>query len=117
MDGEWPVNRGFREGNEANRTVGLAEFSRLVGTGHAEFEPARTNKTVMTTHALAQTIHLRHELPLEDLLSLLPQFPSEAAHAAAASRSEADHAFWTTFTFGSIQAAVLFGLIYAYFAL
>jgi hypothetical protein len=103
--------------NEANRTAGRAEFSTPGGMGRAEFKPARTNKTVMTTQALAQTIHLRHELPLEDLLSLLPQFPSEAAHAATASRSEADHAFWTTFTFGSVQAAVLFGLIYAYFAL
>ena len=74
----------------------------------------------MTTHALAQTITLRHELPLEELLRLIPDLtgPAESRSSAPASTlAQADQAFWTTFTFGSVQAAVLFGLIYAYFAL
>lgn len=71
----------------------------------------------MTTQALAHTISLRHELPLEDLLSLFPQFPTASTAASLAeSRAGTDQTFWTTFAFGSIQAAVLFGLIYAYFA-
>jgi hypothetical protein len=74
----------------------------------------------MTTQALAHTITLRHELPLEELLRLIPDLsaPSEQrATVQAAGLSQTDQMFWTTFTFGSVQAAVLFGLIYAYFAL
>jgi hypothetical protein len=74
----------------------------------------------MTTQALSRTIHFRHELPLEELLRLLPQMAGatgEAAQDQATAWGEADHHFWTTFGFGCVQAAALFGLIYAYFAL
>ena len=74
----------------------------------------------MTTQALANTITLRHELPLEELLSLIPDLSTASTHrtaAGTASLTQADQMFWTTFTFGSVQAAVLFGLIYVYFAL
>jgi hypothetical protein len=74
----------------------------------------------MTTQALSRTIHFRHELPLEELLRLLPQIAGsngEAAQEQATARGDADQDFWTTFGFGCVQAAALFGLIYAYFAL
>jgi hypothetical protein len=72
----------------------------------------------MTTQTLAQTIHLRHQLPVEQLISLFPAFSDDTTTSAgSASLTEADRTFWTTFAFGSMQALVLFALIYAYFAL
>ncbi len=84
------------------------------------------NCEVMTTQALAETITLRHELPLEDLLKFAPQLagyvlnqPAATVSSGSSSRTRttsADRAFWTTFVYGSAQAVVLFLLIYAYFA-
>ena len=80
----------------------------------------------MTTQALAQAITLRHELPLEHLLQFAPQLagyvgaqPVAFLDAGIGLGTEADteRAFWATFSFGCLQAAVLFSLIYAYFAL
>jgi hypothetical protein len=74
----------------------------------------------MTTQALAQTITLRHELPLEELLRLIPDLTGSSDQRGTSQSVglvQTDQAFWTTFTFGSVQATVLFGLIYAYFAL
>ena len=79
----------------------------------------------MTTQALAQAITLRHEMPLEALLQFAPQlagyvgaqpatFPDIAGEGTQA---DAERAFWATFSFGCLQALVLFSLIYAYFAL
>jgi len=78
----------------------------------------------MTTQALAQAINLRHELPLEDLLQFAPQLAGHVRLAAITLPAEtairphayAERAFWTTFTFGCMQALVLFTLIYTYFA-
>lgn len=80
----------------------------------------RINKSIpnMTTQTLAHTITLRHEMPLDELLRLLPDFRGamDRQLGMAESGAQVDQAFWTTFAFGSTQAAVLFGLIYAYFA-
>ena len=78
----------------------------------------------MTTQTLVQAINLRHELTLEDLLRFAPQLagyvkpqPAVAWQAAAPAReqAQAEQAFWSTFSFGCLQAVVLFSLIYAYF--
>ena len=79
----------------------------------------------MTTQTLAQAITLRRELPLEDLLKFAPQLAGYAFPHSAPSlhvdtdrvQSRAEQAFWSTFAFGCLQSAVLFSLIYAYFAL
>ena len=78
----------------------------------------------MTTQALAQTITIRHQLSLEDLIRVAPQLadaiavslpPSAPVTHSTRRVSDADYAFWTTFAFGCAQAIILFGLIYAYF--
>ena len=83
----------------------------------------------MTTQALAQTINFREEMTVEQLLGFAPQLAgylmpkAPTASRAKASdqpiaqvRSESEHAFWTTFSFGCVQALVLFCLVYSYFA-
>jgi hypothetical protein len=79
----------------------------------------------MTTQALAQTINIRHQLTLEDLIRVAPQLaaaiaiplPTSSPVAPSTRRvSDADYSFWTTFAFGCAQAIILFGMIYAYFA-
>jgi len=79
----------------------------------------------MTTQTLAQTINFRHQLSLEDLLRVAPQLESAITTPRptppTVSRSErrvkdAEYSFWATVAFGSVQAIILFGLIYAYFA-
>ena len=79
----------------------------------------------MTTYQSFDTF--RHQIPLEQLLDFAPQLasymmPKPAAATAtgpvtaARSQSDTHYAFWTTFSFGCIQAVVLFCLIYSYFA-
>lgn len=79
----------------------------------------------MTTQALAQTISIRHQLSLEDLIRVAPQLaaaiavplPTYAPATPTTRRvSDANYTFWTTFAFGCAQAIILFGMIYAYFA-
>lgn len=84
------------------------------------------NREPMTTQALSQTISLRHQLTLNDLLKIAPQLsavltqpmPSMTIGGSRAAKrvNDASYNFWTTFAFGSIQAVILFGLIYAYFS-
>jgi hypothetical protein len=85
----------------------------------------------MTTQTLTHTISLRRQLSVDELIQFAPQIadyirgpvaeraPARAsANSAAEARgqSDAEHAFWSTFTFGCIQAVILFWLIYSYFA-
>ena len=79
----------------------------------------------MTTQTLSQAIMLRDQLPMEQLLRLAPQltavYPAieparESAPAASISVPVDAQDFWVTFAFGCTQAAILFGLVYAYFA-
>ncbi|HEY6166640.1 MAG TPA: hypothetical protein VI454_01280 [Verrucomicrobiae bacterium] len=79
----------------------------------------------MTTQALAQAITLRQQMPLEDLLQFAPQLAAYVGGqpmtfpdiAGEATQADTERAFWATFSFGCLQALVLFSLIYAYFAL
>ncbi len=83
----------------------------------------------MTTQALAQTINFRQDMTLEQLLGFAPQLSTyvapktsataqsyAAARPVARAKSDSEYAFWTTFSFGCVQALVLFCLIYSYFA-
>ncbi|MBI3881050.1 MAG: hypothetical protein HY301_13445 [Verrucomicrobia bacterium] len=79
----------------------------------------------MTTQSLSQTISLRHQLSLNDLLRIAPSLANALAPAMPAIRAgvagvrkstDAEYGFWVTFAFGSAQAVILFGLIYAYFS-
>lgn len=80
----------------------------------------------MTTQTLSQAIQLRDQLPLEQLIRLAPQLsavypaiePARAPSSRAGTISVPVEAqdFWVTFAFGCVQAVILFGLVYAYFA-
>lgn len=83
----------------------------------------------MTTQALAATISFRQQMSVEQILGfapqlsdyLLPKAPAitqspAAARPLARAVSDSEHAFWTTFSFGCVQALILFCLVYSYFA-
>jgi hypothetical protein len=85
----------------------------------------------MTTQTLSEAISYRHQLSLEQLLAYAPELAAAVQpqpsvpiedHAGfrldsiARTLSDAEHKFWTTFTFGCVQAVAVFCLIYFYFA-